>query len=50
MCMWRSYSRGAENRSADGNCNTAQDTWDFLGRVVETMVKCQHVSKERLIL
>lgn len=38
------------NRFADSNSNAVQDKLLFLGKVVETVVKCQHVSKGRLIL
>lgn len=38
------------NRFADSNSNGVQDKLLFLGKVVETVVKCQHVSEGRLIL
>lgn len=38
------------NRFADSNSNAVQDKVLFLGKVVETVVKCQHVSKGRFIL
>lgn len=38
------------NRLADSNSNAVQDKLLFLGKVVETVVKCQRVSTGRLIL
>lgn len=38
------------NRLADSNSNDVQDKLLFLGKVVETVVECQHVSTGRLIL
>lgn len=38
------------NRFTDSNSNAVQDKLLFLGKAVETVVKCQHVSEGRLIL